>query len=273
MSFGRRSAGGEIVQQVPIRAHPSADDGGVNVHPAIAMAFLAGIAMLLLAGSIYFASPFTYSADRVWYSRTDIVVANLAPLMTEEQRLEAQRRLSADFSLILRPAAGEQSRATKEVVDICLPPGARAFSMPGEMAHTYQLATEYLLCAMTIQPKRLCHPAERKHLVAQLLQYKDRKQNVIAVYREIREVLSNPMTQLGMTLEDRVNGTKGRVEMVNELLQKQWDTGIDPRILEAIAKLNRAGLLTASDFWPLGLYLPSEYAPVLRRSEAGTPSC
>jgi hypothetical protein len=270
MSSGRNTQSGRFdARQVAQKQVLSTGGDSEDVTPVVTIAVLSAIVAAIVVGLLYLLTPFTHSANKVYVSAMNDVESGLAGAMTEQGKRELYQRIGVDFSTILAPADRAPTKLSRTVTEACLPSKAQTHVLPNKVHLAYQNATEYLLCAMSRHTGRLCHPDERQHLVAQLLQYKDRRQNVLGLERSREKLMSSPATQQAAESFQKLN-PKGRSpgaafpSIGNE---------IDERIGVAITALNRRGLLTASDFYWLGLFLPSEYAAFLTKSDAGTPAC
>jgi hypothetical protein len=227
----------------------------------------------LIAVGVYFSGPYTYAAEPVYVSNMELAQYGADGLMVESARRDVERRHGADFSLILAPAKEAPTRAMQTVATTCLPVGASPVVLVKRLHPTYQHATDYLLCAMSKHKERLCESAERKRLAAQLLQFKERRQNVLGYERALAALVSTPAAAHAAAMFTAIDdGIREDAAPRRPKLQSIGED-MDQRVVDAIAALNREGYLTASDFSRFGLFLPSEYAAALDKSEAGSPPC
>jgi len=119
---------------------------------------------------------------------------------------------------------------------------------------------------MTNERARLCESHERQRLVEQLIQYLDRRQNVIALQRY--EDRFNARIEASATARYQQEMYQQHAELVaNQPVAPaaagRIETSFDPRVAAGVTALVSNGYLSASDFGWLGLFLPEEYAPIL----------
>ncbi len=236
------------------------DDTSRNVD-VFAFRMIAGVVALVVSWVIYASVPITHAGAEVRYNPVQMAEAAFSTGATEENAGDAALSLSMDFSRILTRAAMENSDVMRHVASKCLPEEVPTLVMPGGSAmRAFDKATDYLDCAMRTQAQRFCNLSERQRLIEQLIQYRDRRQNVLAVVATRRALMSSRMAQRQLA------GMQAVAEASGETLALPTDPGTDtisPRILRGVTYLVENGLLARSDFGFFGLYLPEEYLPAL----------
>ena len=272
MSFGNRK-----VQQIGARARNAGRAQGTQVRQqtqnesdvgsTVLLSVSAFAVVCMILATAQFAFPVTYSSNSVYYSNMDLAQSAMARGMIKKYREKAEKRYGVDFSRVLTPADQEVSKDMKYVAQACLPSGGKKnVAMPSKVHEVYFRATNYLICAMATQTQRFCQPSERQRLVEQLMQYKDRRQNALAVERVRDAILKTAGAQHQIRMMRMVKG--GTPRNINPKIGNE----LDQRIGVALAKLHTNGFISPSDFSWMGLVLPAEYAPFLT-GEVTNASC
>ena len=233
---------------------------------------LQGIVVLgsffVVACLLLLSAPHTYAAKKVNYNTGAMVESSLSVGLLPEYKEKVQNQLGIDFRRILTPASEEKTEAMQRVAKACLPKSKfKAFVMPGrEAVKSYGFATDYLICSMTNERARLCESHERHRLVEQLIQYVDRRQNVLGMQRyEDRfaaRVQASATAQYQKNMYTKYSNLASKKPTAPAAVAR-IGTDLDPRIAAGITGLVQNGYLSASDFGWLGLFLPEEYAPIL----------
>ncbi len=219
------------------------------------------VVLLIVTWVAYASIPLTHAGAAVHYNGMEMANSALHKGMLKEYRDEATERLSMDFSRILTPVQLEATDIMRHVAKECLPEKVPEYVMPGRGAYkAYEMATDYLVCAMQSQAHRFCHPAERARLVEQLLQYRDRRQNVLAIEASRNAMMKNRAAQQQLAIVKSIAASSGQT-----LAAEPEPVGdeIDSEVMRSLAHLVANGLMARSDFGYMGLYLPEEYVSAL----------
>ncbi len=232
-----------------------------NVHRII-------VTLVALAATlaIYASMPLTHAGAKVRYNGMQMADAAMHKHMIREVRDNTVTTLAMDFTRIVTPAEQETSEIMRYVAKECLPETVAPYVMPGWTAiRVYGEATDYLVCVMKTQPHRFCHPAERARLVEQLLAYRDRRQNIIAIEGRRKAMLKNPriQQQLAIMRSLQVIGDGSGTSATPPPEPVFVGDVIDPKLMDGLAHLVRNGLVSRADFGYMGLYLPEEYVSAL----------
>lgn len=241
--------------------HEGANNGEGRDADIHAFRMMAVVVSLILTWVVYASIPLTHAGAAVHYNNMELANSALHKGMLKEYRDEATARLSMDFSRILTPVALETTEVMRHVAKECLPEEVPEYVMPGRGAYkAYDMATDYLVCAMQKQAHRFCHPAERARLIEQLLQYRDRRQNVLAIENSRNAMMKNRAAQQQLAMMQSIAATSGqKIPTPPEPVGDE----INPRVMSNLAHLVANGLMSRSDFGFMGLYLPEEYVPAL----------
>ena len=212
--------------------------------------------------------PFTTPAKSVYYSNRDLARSDLATGMLPEFREKEVNKYRLDFSL-LRPQEGLADKEVEQILtQNCMPNrGYKSYSMLNEAHSTFARATSYLICAMKTEVSRLCNDVHRKYLVAQLMQYRALRQNLLGIERARAALLRNPMAKVFQDISQQIEGGPRRNS--NPKIGK-W---LDARLGRNLRILVQSGYISASDFGFMGISLPAEYAPYLTDGVIGQSMC
>jgi len=250
--------------------HGSEGDGTGRNADVHAFRMMAVVVSLIVSWVVYANIPVTHAGATVTYDNVHMAEAAFATGMTPDNADDAALSLSMDFSRILTPAAMETSEIMRHVANECLPEEIPTLVMPGGSAmRAFDKATDYLVCSMRTQVQRFCNRAERDRLIEQLLQYRDRRQNVLAVAVTRDAMMRSRLAQqqmMGMKVAAEASG-----QSIDALPEPSSDT-ISRRVLHGLTYLVENGLIARSDFGFFGFYLPEEYLPALM-TERHVASC
>jgi len=233
-------------------------DDQLNAQRIPAIVTLVGSLMMLVI--VILGAPYSYGSQKVHYTRGNIAEANKLLKLETKDRLAADPKLLIDFTTIVTSPNRATSEAMKAVAQTCKQGRASALAMvPPDKAHrAFEKATKFLTCAMAKQPARFCSAAERKLLVDQLMDYKEKRQNVLAFekYRDKAIVAHESYRDL-----KRSQGSA--VPPPLEISKVELPENIDAGLLRQLANLVSNGYISAKDFGYHGLYVPTEYQSAL----------
>jgi len=220
------------------------------------------IAML---GIVVTAAPYSYGSGVVHYNTENVRkardLASLGSKLTPEQREEAGDKLLIDFTDVMVPPDLMVSAAAKNAAQTCRQARASKLKtiIPDDVHSVFGKATKYMTCIMATQRQRFCDAGERAVLVEQLMAYKERRQNVLGFekYRD-REVRN--WDEYRDFQREQGEPDPGPLKITDVKI----DEDLDPAFLAQMEFLMRNGYLSAKDFGYYGLYVPGEYADILR---------
>ena len=219
---------------------------------------LAGCLVMLGIGVM--GVPYSYGSQKVHYSRSDMKAASKLLKLEKKERAAADPRILIDFTSIVIPSTRAESNAMKAIAQTCSQGRvSKLVSVPpGESHKAFEKATKYLTCAMAKNVGRFCFAEERKMLVDQLMDYKEKRQNVLAFEKYRDKAIAK---HEGRRETQRSEGTKVSppLEIAMDVLPEDIDSGLS-RQLE---NLVRNGYIAAKDFGYYGFYVPSEYQSAL----------
>lgn len=225
------------------------------------------LSMMAIFGGLIFTGPHTYSTSAKAYQPKQLVSSAMTfEIQNDSKILSMENKYNLDFSRILTPAREETSPAMQRVAVACLPnPPKRPLVLPHKAHRYYSQAKNYLKCAMTKDVQRLCDPDERKRLVEQLTQFRERRAAILSL-KEAKDRINT----------DKLKGRRLRV--TEEVVSARWnmppgETQLDPSLGARLSGLVQQGYLSAKDFGYFGLYLPAEYAPYLDQPGSYAPRC
>ena len=220
---------------------------------------------------LIFSAPHTYASKTINYNTGQMVEGSLSEGLLPEYKADLEARLGVDFGGILTPASEEKTEPMQRVAIACLPKGKfKSFVLPGgrgtQVLEAYGQATDYLVCAMANERARLCQSHERERLVEQLMQYRERRQNVLALHRyedRTKEKIKKSAVAQYQKAQYEEHASLQNGHTAAPVAAGRIGMNFDPRITTGITELVKNGLLSASDFGWLGLYLPEEYVASL----------
>jgi len=219
------------------------------------------VGSIAMLGIVVLGAPYSYGSQKVHYSGDHMRQAlNLADA-SKQERAEADPKVLIDFSSIIVPTAKAPTESLRRVSTTCRQGRASSFNQvtPGEVHKAFDKSTKFLNCALSTELDRLCLADERKFLVAQLMDYKEKRQNVIA-FERYRDKIVKSFNDFRE--EQRKSGAK--VAPPIDITDAKMNPDFDARILQNIEALVRNGYLSPKDFGYRGFYVPEEYADVLR---------
>lgn len=219
---------------------------------------LAGCLVMLGIGVM--GVPYSYGSQKVHYSRSDMKQADKLLQLEKKERASADPRILIDFTSIVIPSTRAGSNAMKAVAQTCNQGRASKLVSvpPGESHKAFAKATKYLTCAMAKQVSRFCFAGERNLLVDQLMDYKEKRQNVLA-FEKYRDKAVAKHESRRETQRNEGTNVMPPLEISMEVIPEE----IDSALLRQLESLVRNGYVSARDFGYYGFYVPSEYQSAL----------
>ena len=219
------------------------------------------IGSFVMLGIVVMGAPYSYGSQQVRYESRDVKQAKSLVSLGKKEREEADPKLLIDFTKIITPMDKARSPAMKKVAQTCRQGSRTALEAvtPNKAYKSFKKATRFLTCAMATERDRFCHAEERQLLVDQLLEYKERRQNVFAFekYREKalakREKFNQAQIEAGQTPFPPL------VFENTATLERE----IDPGLLSQLENLVANGYISPTDFGYHGFYLPTEFRDAL----------
>ncbi len=218
------------------------------------------IAML---GIVVMGAPYSYGSQKVHYSADHMRQARNLADASKQERAEADPKVLIDFTTIITTPGRATSDAMKNVAQTCRQGREASLTQvtPGKIHRAFDKATKFLNCAMVTEIGRFCFADERALLVGQLMDYKEKRQSVIAFERYRDKIVTsfNAFRE-----EQRISGVKvaAPIDITDAKMNPDFDAGI----IRNLEVLVQNGYLSAADFGYHGLYVPAEYAEQLRMS-------
>jgi len=218
------------------------------------------VGSLAMLGIIVMGAPYSYGSQKIHYSGGNISQAKELLKLDKKERADADPKLLIDFTSIVIPPTRAPSEAMKAVAQTCRQGRAASLvSIPPDKAHdAFNKATKYLTCVMATDPARFCSATERKILVDQLMDYKEKRQNVLAYekYRDKAIIAHESYRDL-----KRNQGAKvpPPLEISKATLPEEIDGGLSRQLQNLVSN----GYISAKDFGYRGFYVPEEYQTAL----------
>lgn len=221
------------------------------------VSIVGSIAML---GIVAVGAPYSYGSQKVYYGGGTVTAAKELQKMGTKERDAANPALLIDFTTVITPVDTAPTAASKRVARACSQGRANTLEeiRPDEVHDAFKKATRFITCAMQTEPQRLCLAEERAFLVDQLMEYKERRQNVMAfeIYRdkeiEAYELYRTQMREGGIE--------RPPLDMPKDVMPKE----IDPGLLAQLEWLVKNGFIGPVDFGYYGFYVPEEYQETLK---------
>lgn len=218
------------------------------------------VGSIAMVGILLMGAPYSYGSQRIHYSGGNITKAKELLQLDKKERAEADPKLLMDFTTIIVPPARATTEAMKVVAQKCRQ--GRAASLvaitPDKTHAAFAKATKYLKCAMATKPERFCLADERKLLVQQLMDYKERRQNALAFEQHREKVLV-----AHESFRDLKRQQGGKIPPPLDISMETVDETIDAGLLFNLERLVSNGYITAKDFGYYGFYVPSEFQSAL----------
>lgn len=182
-------------------------------------------------------------------------------------------------------------RYVVRIADIVLPPrnAVRAARMHGKSCDAtpmpeivsvqnakkwFQPVTNYLACALRLDQRRLCDPAERRKLAHQLMTYSRMHQKIVGYLRYVGYVnRNNPLREVFDMLAERIESlspSKGRRKRKKQTV---ISPNLPPEIVSGLRSLVRQGYITPYEFSWSGLSVPAEFMPAFEGWRPVSPPC
>lgn len=263
MSFGKsnqntRRRRAKQVEDIDEDEQESATEDKSNTQLIPSIVTLVGSVAML--GILIMGAPYSYGSQRIHYSGGNISKAKELLQLDKKERAEADPKLLIDFTTIIIPPARATTEAMKTVAQTCRQGRAATLvAITPDKAHdAFAKATKYLKCAMVTEPGRFCFAGERKVLVEQLMDYKEKRQNALAyeVYREKAVVAHESFRDL-----KRQQG--GTIPPPLEVSKDKVGDSLDAGLLMRLENLVSNGYIAAKDFGYYGFYVPDEFQSAL----------
>jgi len=220
---------------------------------------------IAMVGIAVTAAPYSYGAQVIHYSKDNINEARKLVAegtnLSKDERDEVDPKVLVDFTTVIITPDKAQSNALKKVATTCRQgrPSTLESVTPEKLHGAFRKATKHITCAMSTERARFCDAGERAILVEQLNAYKERRQNVFAF-----EKYRDKAIEKWEKFREFKRQEGGNVPGPLNISKKTMNPEMDPGVLKQLEFLVRNGYLFASDFGYYGLYVPSEYADVLR---------
>lgn len=220
---------------------------------------------IAMVGIAVMAAPYSYGSQVIHYSKDNINVANKlvgeGANLSKEEREDLDPKLLVDFTTVIVTPDQARSEALKRVATTCRQgrPSTLETVTPDKVHGAFKKATKHLTCAMATERARFCDAGERAILVEQLNAYKERRQNVFA-FEKYRDKAIEKWENFREFKREQGDTVPGPLDISNKTMNPE----MDPALLKQLEFLVRNGYIFASDFGYYGLYVPSEYADVLR---------
>jgi hypothetical protein len=219
------------------------------------------VGCIAMFGIVVMGAPYSYGSKRVHYSGDHLRISRSLLEGTKKERAEADPKVLIDFTNIITPQTKAPTAAMQVVAAKCRQGRPSSFNqvIPEEIHRAFDKSTKFLTCAMATELKRLCFAEERQFLVGQLLDYKEKRQNVLAFekYRDKTVTSYNAYRET-----QRAAGLEAPRPL--EITDAKMDPNFDAGLLQRIEFLVKNGYFSAKDFGYRGFYVPEEYADVLR---------
>lgn len=217
---------------------------------------LSVVGTFAMLGILLAAAPYSYGSQRVHYGSGHIKSALKLVVQEKSERGEVDPKVLIDFTNIIRPVGSGNSPAMNRVSQACGASRAKSLTevTPDKVHRAFAKATKYLTCAMATERTRFCAPAERAQLVEQLMDYKEKRQNVLAFekYRD-KAIIAHKM----FADSQRLAGASPPPP--HGLPLTVMNPEIDPALLAQVEFLVKSGYLSPADFGYYGMYIPTEY--------------
>lgn len=224
----------------------------------LVVSIVGSVAMIVI---VTFGAPYSYGSQRVHYSGEQLRQARNLADASKKERAAADPRVLIDFTKIITSPAKATSESLKIVATTCRQGRSSSFSqvIPGKMHRAFDKSTKYLNCAMATEVNRFCFAEERKFLVDQLMDYKEKRQHVVAFekYRDGLVASSEAFRE-----DQRKAGVS--VPPPLDITDAKMDPEFDATLLQNLELLVKNGYISAKDFGYRGFYVPEEYADALR---------
>lgn len=222
------------------------------------VSIVGSVAML---GIVVMGAPYSYGSQRIHYSGDLMRQARNLADASKQERAKADPRVLVDFTKIIIQPGRAETEAMKKVAVACRQGRGSSLTQvtPNEIHRGFEKSTKFLNCAMVTESSRFCSADERQTLVGQLMDYKEKRQTVIAFekYRDNTVTAYNEFRE-----SQREAGVK--VAKPLDMTDKKMDPDFDAAVLRNIEVLVKNGYLSPSDFGYYGLYVPAEYSDALR---------
>jgi len=218
------------------------------------------VGSIVMLGLLVMGAPYSYGSQRIHYSGGNITKAKELLQLDKKDRADADPKLLLDFTTIIIPPARATTEAMKTVAQKCRQGRAATLvAITPDKAHdAFAKATKYLKCAMVTKPERFCFAEERKLLVSQLMDYKERRQNALAF-----ELHREKVIVAHESFRDLKRQQGGNVPPPLDISMETLDETIDAGLLFQLERLVSNGYITAKDFGYYGFYVPSEFQSAL----------
>ena len=218
------------------------------------------VGSIVMLGILVMGAPYSYGSQRIHYSGGNITKAKELLELDKKDRAEADPKLLLDFTTIIIPPARATTEAMKTVAQTCRQGRAATLvTITPDKAHdAFAKATKYLKCAMVTEPARFCFAEERKLLVGQLMEYKERRQNALAF-----ELHREKVVVAHESFRDLKRQQGGKIPPPLEISMVTLPEEIDAGLLLNLERLVSNGYISAKDFGYYGFYVPKEFQTAL----------
>lgn len=205
-------------------------------------------------------APYSYGSQKIHYTPKNVADAHKLLKLDKKERAQAEEKLLIDFTSIVMPPSRAASETMKAVAQKCSQGRAATLAMiPPDKSHkAYAKATKFLTCAMATSPERFCLAEERQLLVEQLMDYKEKRQNVLAFEKMREKAIASRESY-----RDRMREQGGTVPPSLDFPDETLAEDINPNLLRQLENLVRNGFISPKDFGYHGLYVPVEYQSAL----------
>ncbi len=227
----------------------------LNTHNIPVIISVVGIVFML--GIVILGAPYSYGSQVVRYTKSDIKDAINYKKDPKKYSAIKDSGILIDFTNIIAPKETiSTSEAMRTVSRKCRQGRSSHFSSvaPHKVHRAFDKVTKFLNCAMRTDISRFCHQSERKLLVNQLIDYKQKRQNVLA-FEKYRDKVVASREALRKSRKERGEPIPDRLDITNAKIPQEFN----PTIIASIEYLVKNGYLSAADFGYYGLYVPEEY--------------
>jgi len=218
------------------------------------------VGSIAMLGILVMGAPYSYGSDKINYSSENITEAKKLLKLSAKERVGVDPKVLVDFTTIVTPPTRAPSEAMKVVAVKCRQGRASALvSVPPDETHqAFAKATKFLTCAMATNTNRFCDASERKFLVDQLMDYKEKRQNVLA-FEKYRDRVVTADEEYRKLKRQQGGKPPAPLTISRAVLPEEIDAGL----LRQIRWLVSNGYIAAKDFGYFGLYVPAEYQSAL----------